>query len=393
LAVKSLQEPERRAYVLSPTGTYGVGRTTFRWVDPNREEVLTPASTDHRNVVAHVWYPAEPNSLPPATYVPDHVDLRRVFRGPEGRAWPQVRPAAAADAPVIRNEQFPVVMFSPGNQMLSALYSFLLEELASRGYIVVGIDHSFDVRAVRLADSSIVTFAAGAWPKAGRPDGPTPNSSDPSARFYRERVAVRTADIAFALDQLQRPALGQLNGRLDLSKIAVVGHSIGGVAAGEACRLDRRFIACINLDGSTVEGPFYADVDGWRSSATYLMLTKPFRPSDDLLKSWNSSRELWEQRRREHDRKYFGAVRGGGYRVVVEGATHETFSDDPVVIAASTRADNLPATRRLATTVRGLSVAFLDGVVMKGDRNALRELAAADPGVSLEVWDGTISEN
>lgn len=66
-------------------------------------------------------------------------------------------------------------------------------------------------------------------------------------------TAVRAADLSFVLTQLDRLGRGEiagsLTGRLDTSRVAVTGHSMGGAAALQAARQDRRFDAVIDLDG------------------------------------------------------------------------------------------------------------------------------------------------
>jgi hypothetical protein len=52
-------------------GPYAVGRTVFRWVDSSRSEILTEAPDDFREVIAMVWYPAEPGTGVKAGYLPD----------------------------------------------------------------------------------------------------------------------------------------------------------------------------------------------------------------------------------------------------------------------------------------------------------------------------------
>lgn len=383
------QAKDASVEVLPVVGPHGVGRVSFRWVDAARPEPLTPDPADHRNVVVHVWYPTEPGTAAAsATYVPDASTLRRVLPGPEFAAWQRVEPHAREHAPLVPGKPLPVVVFSPGNRMLSALYSYLLEGIASAGYVVVGIDHPFDVRAVVLKDQSIAEFAEHAWPSAERAVGAVPDPRSPHALAYRERVAVRVADIQFVLAQLASGAeLGPLQGRVDVARVAIVGHSIGGVAAGEVCRLDGRVTGCLNVDGSTVEGPFYLDEARWRSQGAYLMLTKPFQPSDELLAAWKVSRPDWERRRAANDRRYYTAPNGGGYRIVLTGASHETFSDDPIVIAALRHPDKVAASRSVATTVRSVALAFLQGVLRDGDWQSFRDTTATGAGVRLERWD------
>ncbi len=375
--------------VLAPTGPYAVGRLTLRWVDEAREESITPQPTDHRRVVVHVWYPAAADRARLSEYVPDLTALRRVIRGPEAGAWNRVQPHVIDNAPVTASkERFPVVLFSPGNQMLSALYSYLLEEIASHGYIVIGIDHPFDVRAVLVESDSVVSFADRAWPKLEMPTGPVPDPESPYARFYKDRVAVRVADARFVAAQLAKPgALGALSGHVDASRLAIVGHSIGGVAAGEACRADRIFAACVNLDGATGEGPFYLDGDVQHFDGAFVMLTKPFRPSDERLASWKLSREEWARRRRENDRRYFEVPAGGSYRFVIDGATHETFSDDPIVIAAL-QVGTATSERQLAATVRRLTLAVVDATLGNGSIERLSQIQREQPGIAIERWNG-----
>lgn len=374
--------------VLAPTGPYAVGRMTLRWVDETREESITPEPQDHRRLVAHVWYPAAGDAARPAEYVPDLTALRRVIRGPEAGAWSRIKPHVTSDATIATSkERFPVVLFSPGNQMLSGLYSYLLEEIASHGYVVIGIDHPFDVRAVLVERDSVVPFAERAWPKLEMPIGPVPDPRSPYATFYRERVAVRVADARFVAAQFPRPgALGALSGHVDASRLAIVGHSIGGVAAGEACRSDRIFTACVNLDGATVDGPFYLDGEVQHFAGTFVMLTKPFRPSDERLAAWKISREQWERRRSENDRKYFEVPAGGAYRVTIDGATHETFSDDPIVVAAL-RTGDATSERRLAGTIRQLTLAVLEATLGEGSMERLSQIQREQPGLVIDRWN------
>jgi hypothetical protein len=87
-------------------------------------------------------------------------------------------------------------------------------------------------------------------------------SSDSLPRTAPEKVLAqqieeRVADLLLVLEQLA--TLNEsLEGRLDLDRIGVMGHSNGGIAAVEACRQDARFRACLNLVGQQAGGPFGA---------------------------------------------------------------------------------------------------------------------------------------
>jgi hypothetical protein len=117
------------------------------------------------------------------------------------------------------------------------------------------------------------------------------------------------------------------------------------------------------------------------------MLTKPFRPSDERLASWKLSHEEWARRRSESDRKYFEVPAGGSYRVVIDGATHETFSEDPIVIAAL-RAGTATSERRLPATVRQLTLAVVEATLGDGSIERLSQIQRERPGIAIERWNG-----
>ncbi|MGA9271209.1 MAG: hypothetical protein WBV45_11350, partial [Lutimonas sp.] len=69
--------------------------------------------------------------------------------------------------------------------------------------------------------------------------------------YFEGRVQDRWAeDMIVALNQLESwNAEGPLKGKLDLDKIGVFGHSVGGGSAGNLAMKDRRIKAAVNLDG------------------------------------------------------------------------------------------------------------------------------------------------
>ena len=130
---------------------------------------------------------------------------------------------------------------------LQRSYSALLEELASHGYVVAAIQHTYGTSAVGFPDQRLVRFGGKKW-NAGDQD-PLENR----LRFYRSITDVWASDAVFVLDQLAQLEQGTpasvLKGRLDLTHVGIFGHSFGGIAAAQACERDDRFKACLNLDG------------------------------------------------------------------------------------------------------------------------------------------------
>jgi pimeloyl-ACP methyl ester carboxylesterase len=197
-----------------PTGTHAVGRVTFQLVD------------DKREFAVQAWYPARPGAEGKrAPWVPaDQVGHEeKGFVGMMLRKSPD--PAAKDVTKVLTSvvvhsregvppaespRRFPVVLFAAGSQQLPSEYSCLVEDLASRGFVVVGY-------------------------------GPTVMGG----RTWR-------GDLTRVLDQLgawdttkQHPFLGRLN----LDAIGAFGHSFGASAVSIIAAYDKRLKAIVLIDG------------------------------------------------------------------------------------------------------------------------------------------------
>jgi dienelactone hydrolase len=152
------------------------------------------------------------------------------------------------NAPVAQSQStYPVIIFSQaGFSVLS--YSAIIEEIASHGYIVVGINHTYDAPVTVFSDGRVIPaspkFMEGVNSQAG--------SIEESFRFRAGVADYKTADIKFVVDQLQQinKGSGVLARRLDLKRLGVFGHSLGGNAALEFCRKDDRCKVAVNLDGA-----------------------------------------------------------------------------------------------------------------------------------------------
>lgn len=100
-----------------------------------------------------------------------------------------------------------------------------VEDLASRGYVVVTIDHTGEA-PVEFPGGRVAPVVA--------------DSNNP-----RKTVAVRVADIRFVLDSLAELAESEevpcrLGRALDLGRVGMFGYSQGGFAAAETMLQDQR---------------------------------------------------------------------------------------------------------------------------------------------------------
>ena len=367
----------RAADYPAPTGPQVGGRTTLRWVDHERDEAATDDPTDRRAVVVHVWYPAQPGpAASSAPYLPDLDAIAGALQASgevgaiELLGLRFVRPHVVADAPVAAAPApYPVLLFSPGNATNAAFYSGLLEDLASHGYVVVAMDHPYQVTAVLLPDGRTAAYAADRAP--GTQGGPI----DPAAfeRLYRERVEVRAADAAFVLDRLA--ALngepdGRFSGRLDLARAGAFGHSLGGVAAAELCQRGAPVRACLNLDGLVAGRPFLEASDGNGMTQPFMLLTKAA-----TLPPTTAESPLTTALR---------GVGGGGTLVVIHDASHQSFSDTPTLLPTPLNGQ-AGAADQITGLVRDYTREFFDRALDRSGA-ALAAPWPARPGVTVETY-------
>ena len=139
------------APALAARGPHPVGITTLAFTNPLQIDVLGSLAAGEplratRSLTAQAWYPAAHDGR--ATYL-DHVTLT----GEEANAQPrQVRISgrAARDAEPDRSGgPWPLVVVSHRHPGSSALLSWLGENLASKGYAVLALDHTDSTHADR----------------------------------------------------------------------------------------------------------------------------------------------------------------------------------------------------------------------------------------------------
>jgi dienelactone hydrolase len=229
----------------SPTGPYKVGRTSFELTDKSRKEVYSPSEGEMRRVVIWTWYPAQPaQGSVIAEYLPGKwVGSDNVYNASFGSAI--LRCHAFADAPAIQSK-FPVLVFSPaGFSPLS--YSALVEDLASHGYVVVGINHTYDAPVTVFEDGSVVPvsqrFMEGLNSRS--------ISMQESFGFRSQAANIKLEDIIFVTNELETlQSENPVASHLDIRRIGAFGHSLGGNAALEFCATDSRCRCAVNMDGA-----------------------------------------------------------------------------------------------------------------------------------------------
>ncbi|NMO20281.1 hypothetical protein HPC49_22720 [Pyxidicoccus fallax] len=222
-----------------------MGRSAVDVVDLQRQEPYGRESP--RELSVWLWYPAKPApGSRKGAYLPGAWRRAAFFWGVRSK---RVRPHAISEAPVSDvGAPHPVLVFSPSG-FPPLFYTALFEELASHGYVVAAVSHTYEMLPVSV-------FADGRvrWFRPASLGGAFAVSRGPQAEDVRKRAAVvevKAADLCSVVARLEQlnTEPGRFTGKLDLGRLGAMGHSFGGNAAAELCVRDSRCRAVAILDG------------------------------------------------------------------------------------------------------------------------------------------------
>ncbi|GAA3791724.1 alpha/beta hydrolase [Sphaerisporangium flaviroseum] len=231
--------PSSTPYLPKPTGPHPVGTTSLYLKDLSRPDPWVPGEKA-RELMVSLWYPAKSPGKRRARYMtPKESELILKGTGMTGvpsDALSKTRTNAFSDAkPTGGRRDLPLVVLSPGFTWPRSSLTALAEELASRGYVVAGIDHTYETFATTFPDGRVTICAA---------------CELQTDDFGKKAVESRAADTSFVLDELTGSHPKWRGGTLiDPSRIAMAGSSLGGASAGETMLKDSRVRAGINMDG------------------------------------------------------------------------------------------------------------------------------------------------
>ncbi|MGP3929298.1 alpha/beta hydrolase family protein [Nonomuraea sp. KM88] len=326
----------------APTGDHPVGKTDLHLIDSSRPDPWV-ADRDARELMVSIWYPARKAAGKRAPYLtPQESELiirsePRLEDVPADTLARTVTHARAGAPARQRKGGWPLVVLSPGMTLPRASMTSLAEEFASRGYLVAGIEHTYESLATTFPDGRTVTFEAG---KAGQ----TPETGEKVAR-------VRAADTEFVLKRLK--ADKRWNRLIDERRIAMVGHSVGGQSAAHLLPVSGRIKAAVNLDGT-----YNPKTPAKPVAKPFMMIGNPRHQPESGGKDGS-----WDQ--------FWPHVKGEGKRwLTVTGADHMSFMDFAVLQPQL----GLPKTpidgRRALKITRTYVTAFLD-THLKGERRPI----------------------
>ena len=306
-------------FIPLPSGPYPIGTRIYELTDDSRKELYS-SKDEARRIMIQVWYPSEAGTSSEqarwmdeaeiyAPAVAGQIDMPPFFLNHLALVnVPAYKNATVAKA----DKRFPVILFSHGWKGFNAQNTGQALELASHGYIVVGVQHTYGAVITVFPDGTIANNNP-----AALPDGAPQAEYETAAHKLVDQWA---GDLGFALDYMQTQNTDSNSPffkALDLARVGVYGHSTGGGAAIQFCGTDLRCKAVLGMD------PFmrpvsYEVLDSGVTQPSFFMFSQ--RWTDDVASRNN---ELFH-RFIPHVNDTLGVIS-------IDGTGHYDFADLPLL--------------------------------------------------------------
>ncbi len=379
----------------APTGEFKVGTQTFHFVDTHREEIFGKARDGKRELMVQVWYPAQAGTGKHAPFIPDTRILSYMGAdyGLPGFTFGHLKYVSshAYSGAEVSSAQpsYPLILANPGFGSSRFLHTTQAENLASHGYIVAVIDHTYNTFATEFPDGRITT--------SNTNDLFSPDHDYRTESGNRDQLGkILTGDVSFVLDQFGLIQSGQipshLQGSVDLGHVGVFGHSIGGATAYDAS-YDPRIAVGIDLDGALYR---LRDREALRKPFLFINSESEFEKikmvrdnrvyTDAELKRMGSTREWTDQVREDKKlelEQMRQTVKAGGQVLYIENTEHLNFSDVQFIspIFKMLGITGKIAPERASSVINAYMLDFFDkylknqgGILMKGPDSRFPEV-------------------
>ena len=307
--------------IANPSGPYtAVGTRIYELTDDSRREIYS-GKDEARRFMIQIWYPSEADSSAKrapwmtdakiyAPAIASHIGLPSFFLD----HLALVKIPAYKETEVARREKsYPVILFSHGWNGFNAQNTEQALELASHGYVVVGVQHTY---------GAVVTVFPNGDVALNNPSALPPDET-PTAEYEataQKLVNQWAGDLGYTLDVLavmNSSSQTPFADKLDLSHVGVYGHSTGGGAAIQFCGTDSRCIALLGMD------PFmrpvsYEVIDNGVTQPSFFMFSQVW--ADEV-----------DRRNNELLNRYYPNVKQPFGVIKIEGTAHYDFTDLPLL--------------------------------------------------------------
>jgi pimeloyl-ACP methyl ester carboxylesterase len=197
-------------------GEYQVATSAYTYTDTNRIETFTDTG-EFRKLNVKMWYP-------------ENTETR-----------------------------YPLIVFSHGGISTKSSNESLYHELASNGYVVCSIDHTYHCLSTTDEYGHTTWINDGYMHELFVEDAKSDRQQ--SYEYYQKWMKIRTGDISFVIDHILQEAENDKTDKvyrlINTARIGVIGHSAGGSAALGIGRMRDDISAVIAL-----ESPFMCDITG-----------------------------------------------------------------------------------------------------------------------------------
>ena len=343
----------------TPTGGFRVGAQVLHFVT-DEEEVITNEIEDKRALMIKVWYPANIINEVPEKYLDagERIGLSTKYGLPNSTFnYLDLIKTNTYTHPNVVEGQFPILIFSPGYYSNATGYTALIEEIASHGYIVFNINHTYESVGtlfpngqIKLYDQAydrihnneamaeMIWTAMENYKKATSKEAKNKTIKGLLKNYVAADITDRWAkDIALVVHQLPEWKKSTfLSNHLDTTKIGVFGHSQGGAAAGQALLDNPKITAGINIDGAQ-----------WGTMADTFQ-SKPFML---LASDWPDSHPDFNALAYQH-----GST-NDFYKAKLKNSGHSSFMDIPFMV-------NLPFLNEAGTIEPKKAIRFTSTTVI-----------------------------
>lgn len=326
------------------------GRTVKVFEDIKRNEVFTEKNSNRKIVISIFYQGKETNNY---SKEGRYTDL---FHPKEEVAIKNLSEIGVAKDHIegitvdIQNEfsiidsdlSFPVIVFSPGFGVDRDMTIFAVQSLIKAGYIIVTVGHIFDTVFTVFPNGDVKYQAK-----------EIEDIDDCDYAAWRNFLKIRKDDIISVLDELSKINLEctLLKGKLDLNRIGVMGHSLGGAAVLEAAVIDKRIKAGVLLDGAfgdidfdkkienneKLDTPFvsfrqeHSSYEGMKNNLINIF-KKQFDENSEEFTSKINEAEVISKNYTIGQKNLFTFLSGYKSFIKLKNATHMTFTDFPVLL-------------------------------------------------------------
>lgn len=317
--------PEHKA--LETTGQYQVATVKYTYTDTSRIETYTDTGKN-RKLNVEFWYPGDYNESTQRTY--------------------------------------PLIVFSHGGTGIKSSNESLYNELASHGFVVCSIDHTYQCLYTTDENGNTTLLDMGYMKELKAEDAKTDRQQ--SYEFYKKWMKIRTDDINLVIDnilaQAKKKDTDKVYKLVDNKKIGIIGHSLGGSAALGIGRIREDVSAVIAL-----ESPFIYDIVGvkdgefvWKDEKYPIPVLNVYSDS-----AWSHLNE-WPQY--EENYTLLSDTSGAAFNVYIRGVRHFTLTDLSLTSPLITRILNgqkaMTDTKYCLETINKVCLEFFN-CYLKGD--------------------------